>query len=691
MKIDFTKWTEAGFRVFPLNGKHPHWPSLPLDSDNNPTWLPYTEREPSDDEITTWESTNGYTGVAVLTGKVSGIVALDWDCVLYDYPEIISLVPESPVIRVGKSPKWMRFYKYNPQLPSKKIKLKSTAEIKDGIELLTDGRYFVADGIHPDTKKPYFYVGEHLLNVSVDELPEFPLSTWQAIDRIAEKYRQPTDYVASGGRHDTLLTYTGRLIAAGVNEAEAIKSIQTLDDSFPESYFKTHRGTSPEKMYKSVLKTHRRNAKKKTLVEVLPADHPQHEVTVHVDDGQEPSIGSAAAAKLLALGVVLSQQGKPIKNEVNALKVVSNWNSELHPDFIWYDEFHRNYFTRGLDNQGKLEPWNSKTHLIELLMLIQDKLKFHGMTKDILKDAVLAYARKRSRNEVQDYIKSLEWDGTPRINKFLIDCFGAEDNQYTRYASKNLLIGLVARVFNQGCKLDTMVVLEGKQGKQKSTGLKTLVGDRWFAESYQDPENKDFYVCLQGKWLVEISELEAFNKADSTTIKRMLSCSTDRFRAPYGDIAMDWPRQNVFVGTTNDAGYLKDTTGNRRFWPISTGTVNVDEIDFFRDMFFAEAYTRFLKGESWWQMPELETLEQQEARVQEDSWQEAIEEYLLRNPVTTIKDIAVIALDIKLQDINRNTENRIAACLRRAGWDNKPFKDPFTKKTVRKWRRLQEV
>jgi len=217
-----------------------------------------------------------------------------------------------------------------------------------------------------------------------------------------------------------------------------------------------------------------------------------------------------------------------------------------------------------------------------------------------------------------------------------------------------------------------------------------MVGERWFAETDQDPNNQDFYLDLQGKLLVEISELEAFNKAEATTIKRMLSCAVDRFRVPYGDTTQDFPRQNIFIGTTNDSGYLKDTTGNRRFWPIKTGEINLNAIEFYRDMYFAESYARFLKGESWYKMPKAETLAAQEDRLQEDSWQEAIEEYLSRCSHTTVKDVAVSSrLSFNLQDVNRAVENRIGACLRKAGWV--PAKPYVNGKQIRAWVKSQDI
>lgn len=259
MKIDFDRWVDEGYRVIPANGKFPYFPALPKNEHNKATWLPFLERAPSEEELSLWRDIKGHTGVCVLTGKGSGIIAIDWDC-YNDYPEILKLIPESPVIRVGKSPKWMRIYKYNSALPSEKILLREVDELQDGIELLTDGRYFIADGIHPDTKKPYFYVGDHLLNVNKEQLPEFPFANWLSIKRLAEQYRSNNSnkhHAAEGGRHNSLISLAGKLITQKKPNKEIVEKLIELDESFPASYFKTHKNT-PEKMIESVMQTHER-------------------------------------------------------------------------------------------------------------------------------------------------------------------------------------------------------------------------------------------------------------------------------------------------------------------------------------------------------------------------------------------------------------------------------------------------
>lgn len=243
-------------------------PSLPLGSDNTPTWLPFTQREPTLEEIYKWENQNDYTGVAVIAGEVSGIVALDWDCINKEYPEILEIIPESPIVRIGKRPKWMRIFKFNEEFKSlarSKVYLHYDEKtgVRDGIELLSNGRYFVADGEHPETKKPYLYLEEHLLDVDKEDLPEFSLSTWQKIIELSKKYDNKVNVqnkteIGKGGRHNELLELCGALVAQKIPDRDIVYQLEVLDETFSESYFKTHKNT-PEKMLESVKKTHARN------------------------------------------------------------------------------------------------------------------------------------------------------------------------------------------------------------------------------------------------------------------------------------------------------------------------------------------------------------------------------------------------------------------------------------------------
>ena len=160
------------------------------------------------------------------------------------------------------------------------------------------------------------------------------------------------------------------------------------------------------------------------------------------------------------------------------------------------------------------------------------------------------------------------WRSSSR-SSWLIDYAGAEDTQYIRAVSSKFIISAIARALDPGCKVDTMLILEGPQGKFKSMLLRALAGGKeYFSDNLPDLQSKDAMDHIRGPWIIEIKELEAFNKTRTTAIKGWLDCQDDRFRPAYGSKTIDFPRRCVFAGTTNSKTYLKDPTGNRRFWPV---------------------------------------------------------------------------------------------------------------------------
>ena len=214
-----------------------------------------------------------------------------------------------------------------------------------------------------------------------------------------------------------------------------------------------------------------------------------------------------------------------------------------------------------------------------------------------------------------------------------------------------------------------MVVLEGAQGIGKTNALRAIGGE-WYTEAHEAVTSKDFFMTMQGKLLIEIAELDSFSRAEVTRIKQVITCKTDRFRAPYGRSAKDNPRQCVFVGTTNESHYLRDHTGGRRFWPMKCGKIDLELIKQNREQFFAEAVTRFKAGEPWYEMP-IETHEEQEQRRQVDEWEEPIADHL-SNPTiaeTTVFEIATECLKFDVPKIDRSVQIRIAAALRKLGWE----------------------
>ncbi len=364
------------------------------------------------------------------------------------------------------------------------------------------------------------------------------------------------------------------------------------------------------------------------------------------------------------LGLECTKSG-PVANENNAMRVLEN-----HPDLrdlLWYDEFLGRIMTTGA--AGPRE-WTDADD-VRLTVSLQREL---GMTRtkvSHVRAAVIGYAFARVRNCAREWIEAQKWDQTERIHAFFPDSFGTPDTAYARAVGRNFWISMVARVMSPGCKVDTMVILEGGQGAGKSSVLKAIAGE-WFTVQHESITGKGFFEVLQGKMLVEIAEMDAFGKAEVTRVKQVVSTETDRYRESYGRYAKDHPRHSIFVGTTNKDDWNRDETGARRFWPIQcVGKVDIAAVTRNRAQLFAEAYVRLAGGAKWWEMPEAETVAQQGARYEDDAWSEPVREWLTGKTQVTGREALMGAINLRLGEIERPQEMRIARILRLLGWEKK--------------------
>ncbi len=257
-----------------------------------------------------------------------------------------------------------------------------------------------------------------------------------------------------------------------------------------------------------------------------------------------------------------------------------------------------------------------------------------------LSDALAAVSHERSFHPVREYLDGLpEWDGIPRLEELLIDCLGAEDSPYTRAVTKKTFTAAVARVMNPGCKFDCMLVLCGPQGIGKSTIFQKL-GGKWFTDSLSMNDMKDKTAAekLQGSWILEVSELAGIKKAEVEAVKSFLSRQTDKYRPAFGRRTVEYPRQCIIVGSTNaDMGFLRDSTGNRRFWPVQVRGVGPDRApwalnDYTVEQVWAEALETWKAGEELFLTGDVarEALEQQKLAMENDERLGLIKEYLDR-------------------------------------------------------------
>ena len=379
-----------------------------------------------------------------------------------------------------------------------------------------------------------------------------------------------------------------------------------------------------------------------------------------------------------AFNISITGKSQPICNADAALHVL-----EQHPLFhetLWFDTFRNRLMTTW--EKPHPSEWQD-TDTQRLLVFLQRDIRLVRLSKDAVLDALGVFGTLHRRHEVADWLKTLAWDSTPRIDQFFTRSFGAPDLAYIHAASRNFWISLAARILRPGCQVDHMLVLEGPQGQGKTSALRIL-GGPWYLAMSESVLKKDFFQLLPGHLIVEIAELDSFQYAEVTRIKQIISTPSDSYRAAYGRLPFTMARQCVFVGTTNDLYYLRDMTGNRRFWPVPCTTIALADIAAQREQCFAEAVAQFRAGVSWWDMPE-GTAEEQEARREEDAWEPPLREFLLDRVDVTVAEVLTDGVKVPLGQIGRSEQRRVASILRKLGWERKTVRrgEDFVKRWIR--------
>lgn len=306
----------------------------------------------------------------------------------------------------------------------------------------------------------------------------------------------------------------------------------------------------------------------------------------------------------------------------------------------------------------------------------------HGLSFSVqqVSAAVEATAQENAYHPIRDYLNSLKWDGVPRLEHWLHDFLGAEDNEYTAGIGRLFLIGMVARIMKPGCKMDYTLILEGPQGLRKSSACRVLAGGRYFSDNLPPirDASKDLSQHLAGKWLIELAELSATSRADCEALKSFLTRTEETYRPAYGRNEVVQPRQCVFIGTTNRSEYLRDATGDRRFWPVRCGTdgnpIDIESLRDHRDQLFAEAYHLFQSGAAWWPDAafEAEHIKPQQAeRFEIDPWEEMILAHAQTSQSDRLTVAGLLTNVIDKKAPSRADRARVKAILQRLGYVEK--------------------
>jgi len=263
---------------------------------------------------------------------------------------------------------------------------------------------------------------------------------------------------------------------------------------------------------------------------------------------------------------------------------------------VRHDEFADKTMVEGLEGHGPV----LDDKAVRRLWILSAERFYLQTRKELFYEVVLDTAQLNKFHPVRDYLDTQEWDGVERICRWLTTYLGVEPSPYSAAVGRIVLIAAVRRIREPGSKFDEMLVLESAQGKEKSTALAILAGkDEWFTDSLQlDADGKTAIEMLQGKWIVEVAELQGMKKGEVERLKAFLSRRFDRGRMAYGRLQIEYPRQCVPFGTTNSSAYLRDTTGNRRYWPVKAGEIDLKALRRDRDQLWAEAAAMEAKGES---------------------------------------------------------------------------------------------
>ena len=290
-----------------------------------------------------------------------------------------------------------------------------------------------------------------------------------------------------------------------------------------------------------------------------------------------------------------------------------------------YDEFHDRMSVGG----HPIRQWAGELSDAVGVMLRQaiiDRYEFDP-SKENVSDASTELCLENCFNPIVDYLDSLDWDGTPRLDKWVVTYLGAADTRLNRAMGKLTLVAGVRRVRNPGCKFDHILTLEGGEGTMKSTSIVTLAGVENFSDqTILTASDKEQQELVRGIWIYEIADLAGMKRAEVEKIKAFASRTHDRARPAYGRRRVDAPRRCIFIATTNEDEYLQSQTGNRRFWPLKTGTIDIDALRRDRDQLWAEAAEVEAKGEPLVLPKELwdEAKTVQDERRQSDPWDDIL-------------------------------------------------------------------
>lgn len=624
--------------------------------------------------ITRWWKEAPWANIGVVTGKVSGLAVLDVDTIkggdesLFDVEREHGKLPKTVMALTGSGG-----FHYLFAHPGENIRIKNSVDnLGVGLDIRGDGGYIVvAPSLHIQGRQYAWEESCKPLVATIAPLPDWLLVKIRDDRKEKAAGPEPTGgklapatvariraalvYVQSDDR-DQWLEAGMALHSSGAGQqaygvwcewAQQSDKFDLADSARVWKSFKVDGGIT--------LKTVYARARAAGWVEpgedVMEPDITPESCGIDVDEDWKADLIQKVNHKTGEVQIPCRAH-----NLMLILERSAEWKGRLV-----FDEFRQQVTDRGAEwtdaATTELKAWLEKRW-------ITDEVK-----TATLREAVEAVAARHSVHPVRDWLTCLEWDRVERLPTFFSDFCGTPLTPYSEAVARSLFVSAVARIMKPGAKVDTMICLEGAQGIGKSKLVQALFGTAWHCEITEAPGSLDFYQNLRGKWVGEFSELSAMGKVDQNRVKQALTQTQDTYRSSYGRNSRTYPRQFLFVGNTNKQEYLMDETGARRYLPVECVEIDAEAAGAIRDQLFAEAMVRYRKGEPWWIIPDAER--EQDARYQQDVWEEKIADWLRGKLKVTVLEIMEECLSLKSDRQGRSEQIRIGMILKRLKWNHK--------------------
>lgn len=574
MNTTSTKYTQAF--AYMANG----YSVIPIGENKRPLiqWKKYQNERANEEQLEKWWDKYPEAGVGIITGKISGITVVDID-VKNEKKTSLDTFPETRTVTTP-SGGYHLYYEYTDAVGTGADQF---AEFPY-VDIRNDGGYVVA----PPTE------GYELYNKK--DLKKFPVNMFP----VQKKRKKTTDLinVGSGKRNDSITSMIGKTLATTQEE-------RWEEDAWPII-------VAVNKTYNPPLSE---DELKRTFQSIAQKEKGKKQESI-----ESPlQLSNVDAIKYQLRKTKSGIPHKDMTNAVFALQASEEYAGEIKFEM----------FSGTIQVHGRPK---SDESTLEVQRFLQNKIDLHGISRQIVEDAIQMVGFENKYDAAIEYLEGLKWDGVPRVDTWLSTVYGIEEDEYTRSVGSNWLRALVNRIVRPGNHFDHVLVIEGEQGVRKSTSFEVL-GGPWHLETIVEAQSKDFLMQFQGKAIIELSEGDTLTRSEVKSLKAIITRTHDKYRAPYARQDEEHPRRCVFCMTTNDDAYLKDDSGNRRWWPVRMPRGRDADIEWLkenRDQLFAEAYQRM--DEPTWQVPKERAEEEQEERRMTSEMEEEVVDWYVSLP-----------------------------------------------------------